>query len=210
MSSQVSLPQATTTRTVSRSLLRKVAAKNANPIDGERLEDIFPDAAAKLTSAASLVDQPSTPPPLWLGQPVTAVRAAVDASPAASEHVPPATPPGAVAWSGDDEAVLQSLMARRKAAGYKRPAGTIGEQAIRAGTIKPNADTIVAVIVSLVTERETLARGELVSLMALATFPHPKARPYEPGWCQGYIAGALRNGFLALASGSPSVPSHAA
>jgi hypothetical protein len=96
-------------------------------------------------------------------------------------------------------------MARRKAAGCKRPAGTIGEQAIRAGSIKPNPDTIVAVIVSLVAEREPVARCELVSLMASAAFPHPKARPHDPGWCQGYIAGALRNGFLAVADGSSSV-----
>ena len=28
---------------------------------------------------------------------------------------------------------------------------------------------------------------------------HPKARPADKEWCQGYVAGAIRNGFLAVA-----------
>lgn len=70
---------------------------------------------------------------------------------------------------------------------------------LRPGDITPNSGTIVAAIVRLVVERGEVARPELINLMAGATFTHPKARPAEKGWSQGYVAGAIRNGFLAIA-----------
>ena len=56
----------------------------------------------------------------------------------------------------------------------------------------------MAAIVRLVVERGELTRPELVALMSDATLAHPKARPAEKGWSQGYVAGAIRGGFLAV------------
>lgn len=64
------------------------------------------------------------------------------------------------------------------------------------GEITPNAGTVVEAIVRLVVERGELSRAELIGLMSGANFAHPKARPAEKGWSQGYVAGAIRNGFL--------------
>lgn len=71
---------------------------------------------------------------------------------------------------------------------------------LRPGDIAPNPGTIVAAIVRLVVERGELSRPELIALMSDATLAHPKARPAEKGWSQGYVAGAIRGGFLAVAS----------
>ena len=71
---------------------------------------------------------------------------------------------------------------------------------LRPGDITPNPGTIVAAIVRLVVERGELSRPELIALMSDATLAHPKARPAEKGWSQGYVAGAIRSGFLAVAS----------
>ena len=70
---------------------------------------------------------------------------------------------------------------------------------IRPGAIKPNEGTVAAVIVGIVAHDGTMNRGALVDAMATANFPHPKARPTDKGWCQGYVAGAIRSGLLAVA-----------
>ena len=53
-------------------------------------------------------------------------------------------------------------------------------------------------IVGILAHAGTMNRGALVDAMATANFPHPKARPTDRGWCQGYVAGAIRSGFLAV------------
>lgn len=213
MISQDTTRPATTTRTVSRKLLRRVALRAAAPVKGESLEDIFPTALADLDSAAVLADPPSAGTedaavPM-AGQLAAAALTPAPTHLAASEHV--AAPPQATvaAWSREDEATFQALIVRRKAAGCHRRRKAIRAHPIRVGTIKPNPETIVAVIVGLVAEREMVAREELVDLMAAASYPHSKARPTDKGWCQGYVAGAIRNGFLAVA-GAAVAPDGAA
>jgi len=107
---------------------------------------------------------------------------------------PAATPP----WSDEDETALQALVARRKAAGHRRRGKDVGGLIVSPGAFKPNPDTVVDVIVAIVAKREGITRSELIDAMASATFPHAKARPADKGWCQGYVAGAIRNGFLTL------------
>ncbi len=75
---------------------------------------------------------------------------------------------------------------------------------LRPGDAVPNPGTVVAAIVRLVVERGELGRAELIALMTDASLAHPKARPAEKGWSQGYVAGAIRSGFLAMA-GEPSM-----
>jgi len=105
-----------------------------------------------------------------------------------------------LAWSAQDEATFQALSARRKASGFKGRGKYVSAQLVRVGDIAPNPGTVVATIVALVAERGTVARGELIAVMATTTFSNAKARPSDSGWCQGYVAGALRSGFLADAS----------
>ena len=116
-----------------------------------------------------------------------------------------ARPTAALAWSDEDESCFQALSARRKAARVPRFANS-GTQPLQPGTIKPNPNTVVAVIVGIVADRGIIRRGDLVAAMATMTFPHPKARPTDPPWCQGYIAGAIRSGYLALADESGGRP----
>ena len=116
--------------------------------------------------------------------------------PAAIQAPAPATPP---LWSSQQEATFQTLLARRKAAGYQKRGKDVAGQVIRPGAIKPNEGTVAAVIVGIVAHDGTMNRAALVDAMATANFPHPKARPTDRGWCQGYVAGAIRSGFLAVA-----------
>ncbi len=76
---------------------------------------------------------------------------------------------------------------------------------ITVGTITPNNKTVVAVIVAIVAEHGSIERAELLEAMATAIFPHAKAQPTNKSWCQGYVAGAVRNGFLKLSEQSAGI-----
>lgn len=169
---------------VSRKLLTRKAKEAAGALPGEPLEASFPSAS----------DAPSVPDEQPLcGSPIELTIAIAE------------QPPLPAAWSNEDETNFQLLFSRRMAAGYQRRGRDLSGQVLQPGTIQPNAETIVATIVALVAERGQVSRGELLRLMATTHFPHPKAQPNNKGWCQGYVAGALRNGFLAVAvSNEPS------
>lgn len=126
-----------------------------------------------------------------------AVQPAAPTSPLNTDATPPpAVPTPAPQWSDEDENALQAMMARRKAAGFQRRGRDTSEQLLAVGAITPNPGTVVAIIVGLVAVQGTMSRGDLVAAMATATFPQAKARPTDRAWCQGYVAGALRDGFL--------------
>jgi hypothetical protein len=152
------------------------AAKAAEP--GEALEDSFPPAPS-----ATAPDQPDQQEPAV----------------APNQQAPAQQPAAGVTWSDEDEASLKALMARRKAAGFQRRGRDVSAQLLKPGKIQPNPDTVAATIVGLIGERTNITRSELLGLMASATFPHPKAQPQDKGWCQGYVAGLIRNGFLIVA-----------
>jgi len=99
-------------------------------------------------------------------------------------------------WTEDDEADLRALLARRKAAGYRKPSRDVGGQIIKLGRISPNPNTVAASIVALVGLKGEITRRDLIADMADCTFPHPKAQPKDPQWCTGYISGCIRNAFL--------------
>lgn len=146
--------------------------------DVEYIEPPAADVGGSEASAAVL--------PSWLE--VTA------AAPAAE---PPLQPPS---WSEEDERAFQGMLTRRKAAGYQRRGRDVGGQQLQVGEVKPNANTVSAKIVELVAGGGSVTRAELLDRMATTTFPHAKAKPTDRGWCQGWVAGALRDNFLALAS----------
>lgn len=174
--STASLPMRANRAGASRKLLTRKALQQPAQGKGLSLEASFPTEP----TANALVEPRTAPSSFQAG--VTALCAPVPA-----------------AWSSEDEAALQVLLATRKAAGYQRRGKDISAQSLKHGAIKPNPKTIAAAIVALVPKDGQLSRGELLSRMALASFSHPKARPQDEGWCQGYIAGAIRNGFLAVA-----------
>ncbi|HEV2126461.1 MAG TPA: hypothetical protein VGW38_27195 [Chloroflexota bacterium] len=163
----------------SRKLLQRKAAEKAEPMPAaDALEDSFP--------ATVQLEQEGTQEP----------ESSSSSAPGAGPAPAPATPP---VWSSEDEATLQSLLARRRAAGYQRRGKDVAGQRLRASAIKPNEGTVTATIVGIVAEAGEMTRAALVDAMASADFPHPKARPSDRGWCQGYVAGAIRSGFLAVA-----------
>ena len=86
-----------------------------------------------------------------------------------------------------------------------KPGRNVGAQLIQLGEIKPNAGSVFGVIAALVAELGTVTRAGLVDAMSQATFANPKARPTDKGWCQGYVAGALRDGILAIVPAAPDV-----
>jgi len=101
-------------------------------------------------------------------------------------------------WTEDDEADLRALLARRKAAGYRKPSRDVGGQIIKLGRISPNPNTVAASIVALVGMKGEITRRDLIADMADCSFPHPKAQPKDPQWCTGYISGCVRNAFLEI------------
>lgn len=93
-----------------------------------------------------------------------------------------------------------------------RHRGPLAQKTLRLGGIQPNPGTVFATIVGIVAVSGELSRTELINTMRRSSFPHPAARPQDSGWCQGYVAGAVRNGFLAIvvrpnadASSEPSI-----
>lgn len=120
---------------------------------------------------------------------------AVEDQPAQAAPSPAAALP---AWSEADERAFQAMSARRKAAGFQRRGRDVSAQRLTVGPIKPNHSTVVATIVGIVAEMGTVGRGELIDLMAEASFANTKAKPTDKGWCTGYIAGTVRDGFLAV------------
>lgn len=198
-------------------LARKAMAISAEALQGsEALEDSFPAADAKEVAApshdpGSLSDEPhvvQTPNVVVasVGEVLNKLRATpADGSPAPVAPSATAVPTPTPAWSPEAESTFQALLTKRKAAGFQRRGRDVSRQLITAGTIKPNPDTVVAVIVGIVTARGGVNRADLVEAMAGVTFPHSKAQPKDRNWCQGYIAGALRNGFLTLAEANSAV-----
>lgn len=150
--------------------------------EGDTLEDAFPKPVAQPPAAA---------PPI----------AAPNAHTAAANRNAGAQPS---TWSDEDESAFQAMSARRKAAGYQRRGRDVGGQMLTLGSIAPNPGTVAAVIVTLVERHGRIGRAALLDAMAGAAFSHPKARPKDRGWCQGYVSGALRDGFLALAKREPA------
>lgn len=175
------IPMRATRSGVSQKLLQRKAREKAVLPPGEPLEASFPSAISE--APKDLVDALS----------------ASSAAPTAAPAQPTATP---AAWSEEDEAAFQALLTRRKAAGYQRRGKDLSNQRLKPGEIKPNDNTIAATIVALAADRGVLTRGELLDLMATADFSHPKARPADRGWRQGYVSGSIRNGFLTVVPNS--------
>lgn len=69
---------------------------------------------------------------------------------------------------------------------------------IKLGRISPNPNTVAASIVALVGMKGEITRRDLIADMADCSFPHPRAQPKDPQWCQGYISGCVRNAFLEI------------
>lgn len=101
-------------------------------------------------------------------------------------------------WMEADEEQLRALLARRRQSGYRKPSRDVGGQVLRVGSFNPNPNTVTASICAIVALNGTITRRALLAEMADTVFPHPKAQPKDPKWCQGWVAGTIRNGFLVL------------
>jgi hypothetical protein len=100
------------------------------------------------------------------------------------------------AWTDSDEAAFRLMQQRRKNAGHKGRGANINAQLLCVGSIKPNGNTVASAIVGLLPAKGTITRGELLARMAATDFTSKNARPEDKGWCQGYVAGAIRSGFV--------------
>ncbi len=189
----------------SRKLLSRKAGDRAMAAQGEALEDVFPDAGQIANDQPDAVWRPTefagvaggVDPADEEGKP------APDASPNADSTAPwhavaplPQTDANVPTWSDDDERVFAAMAVRRKASGFQRRGKNVGGQLLRAGSIAPNGGTVIATIVALVASRGTVTRADLIEAMAATEFGNAKARPREFSWCQGYVAGCIRDGFL--------------
>lgn len=216
----------TSPKTLHRKAMEQAAAAPAP--EGESLEQLFPVPAADVAGpptphdavppagdgsssgaegTSANADQPAAPPavdiiessapPALADEPsATPASTRIEDQPALAAPVLAAVRPS---WSSEDERVFQVMSARRKAAGFQRRGRDVSAQRVKVGAIAPNAGTVVATIVGIVGEKGVVARAELIDLMAGATFANAKAKQTDRDWCVGYIAGAVRDGFLALA-----------
>lgn len=202
-------------------LLARKAIERASEIlgEGDALEACFPrppetgepaiiaaspiDAIVQRDGNGDAVELPDIAADADQAMPSATGGGASSATPTAA-HVGQVPAPAPV-WSDEDESALQALVTRRKAAGYQRRGRDVGAQMITVGTITPNNKTVVAVIVAIVAEHGSIERAELLEAMATAIFPHAKAQPTNKSWCQGYVAGAVRNGFLKLSEQSAGI-----
>jgi hypothetical protein len=206
----------------SRKLLERKAAEKAPGGDdaGAALETSFPasdgPAAEPAADAVPTVADAETdvrviseaPTPEATAADGTIGDAKADAQPEPASA--PSTTPAIAVWSPADEALFRELTARRKAAGFQTRGRDVSAQSLVPGELKPNPGTVVAVIVGLVAERGgSVTRAELLDAMAGATFPNAKAKPQDRDWCQGYVGGAVRSGFLALAGEAQVAPAAA-
>lgn len=203
----------------SRKLLSRKPGDKAMAVPGEALEDVFP-------AAGRLAEDESTAPALptqvdgvsvavvptdTTGEPaLDAAPAAESTSPLQAAAVPLQTQAGVLTWSEDDERVFAAMAVRRKASGFQRRGKNVGGQLLRAGSIVPNPGTVVATIVSLVASRGPVTRANLLEAMAATEFGNAKARPREHSWCQGYVAGCVRDGFLEVVAEQDAVETSAA
>lgn len=214
----------TSPKTLHRKAMEKAASTPAP--DGEGLEELFPQPipGASVAPATDNAAQQSAQDSVDAADGVAASADQAAAAPAVNtidssaaptqadesvatppstvvqdQSVPsaPALPPAASPWSDADERAYQALAARRKAAGFQRRGRDVSAQRITVGAVSPNPGTVVADIVGLVAARGAISRGELLDLMATATFAHPKGKGGDRGWSQGYVSGALASGFLA-------------
>lgn len=218
----------TNPKTLHRKAMEK-AASAPKDRNGESLEELFPASAAEAGNAglapneaaplaaydsASAVGNSSDGVDQALAAPTVDIIES-NAMPQQADE-PSATPPSIVVedqvalaapsqpaapstWSEADERAFQAMSTRRKAAGFQRRGRDVSAQRLTVGQIKPNDGTVVATIVGIVADKGTVGRGELIDLMAATSFANAKAKPADKGWCTGYIAGAIRDGFLALA-----------
>jgi hypothetical protein len=207
----------------SRKLLSRKPGDKAMAAQGEALEDVFPgsdaDAAAeptvKLLSPGALGDEDNPACPALLAGGVVAgpeKSSAAAGSDAQTEAESMALPTGP-SWTDEQEELYVAMTARRRASGYQRRGRDVGGQVLCVGSITPNPGTVVATIVELFGTRNAMARTELLDAVASASFSNAKAKPTDRTWANGYIAGALRDGFLAIAAAdearvesSPAVP----
>ena len=117
-------------------------------------------------------------------------------------------------WTEADEDQLRGLLARRRQAGYRKPSRDVGSQLLKVGSFNPNPNTVTASICAIAALNGTITRKALLAEMTETVFPHPKAQPKNAKWCQGWVAGAIRNGFLVLVAddqaGQPTPPDTAA
>lgn len=192
----------------SRKLLSRKPGDRAMAPQGEALEDVFPDGgpseAAEHTTgspAAGTLGQENGPGPAPLAIGVTLAGpdqlAVEDASEVPSEANANTYAAG-LSWSEEDERAFSNMAARRKASGYQRRGRDVGGQVLSVGSITPNPGTVVATIVELFNTRNTMTRTALLDAIAVASFSNAKAKPTDRSWANGYVAGALRDGFLTL------------
>lgn len=157
-------------------------------------------ASADQAAAAPVVDTIESSAPAALITELAAAPPSITVEDQPAPVVPAQSVP-APAWSDADEKAFQAMSARRKAAGFQRRGRDVSAQRIRLGAIQPNANTVVATIVAIVREKGVVTRGELIDLMGTATFANAKAKPTERDWCTGYIAGAVRDGYISAQNG---------
>lgn len=185
----------------SRSLLAKKARERLQrEVSGEPIEAAFPRnlALAKVDGSSPETREAEAPAAEGL---VEAAGAFAGCQVGNSARQPAAVPGEALRRPRAGDAPVASVA-------FTQPVRE--SRLLTSGSITPNPGTVFAIITGIVQERGQLTRPELLVAMASTSFPQPKARPDSKAWCQGYIAGAIRSGFIAqveLAYPAVSVPS---
>lgn len=112
----------------------------------------------------------------------------------------------APAWSEDDEAAYQELLARRRTAKVRRASGAtvrLGDDAVLVvGPTPAEGKSVMSTIRAVVAVHGEagVVRSVLLAELGSAKFESAAAKPTDPGWLKGWVAGAFRQGVLAIKS----------
>ena len=109
-------------------------------------------------------------------------------------------------WSEADEAAYQDLLARRRAAKVRRTSGAtvrLGDDAVLVvGPILAEGKSVMSTIRAVVAAHGEagVVRSALLAELGSTKFESAAAKPTDPGWLKGWVAGAFRQGVLAIKS----------
>lgn len=142
----------------------------------------------------------------------TATPAADEAATASAVTEQPA-PQAEVAWTDEDEAAYQAVLARRKATKGKRaPAASRNRMAddavLLVGPAPVTGKSVYSTIKQVVAQagEDGIKRGELVAKLQTADFASPHAKKDDAAWLKGWVSGAVRAGVLVVQAAGPAAP----
>ena len=114
------------------------------------------------------------------------------------EDVFPKASPDIVGWTEKDETQYLELAARRKESGFRKRGKDTSSQYLVISNLRPNPKSAAGIIYETVKIENGMTRGTLLERLATRLGDETKHKFNDRRWCQGYIAGTIRDGFISV------------